>query len=797
MRLPDNTLRLLFRSFWIASLLGALVCTATAQQPSETSLRIRDIRVEGNQTASVSAIISFSGLHIGDQLTSGSETVARAIKNLMDRRLFSDVKIYFESQTSEGAVIVIAVTEHPRVGTISFVNNDEFSESDLKEVITLRDGDIAVPYEIDHSRAKIRAKYADEGYLFTNVTVTQGPSADSGRVDLVFNIDEGAEVSIGDIAILGNKKLSDGELKGAMEDVREKSWWQFWRSSKFDRKKLQKDKERIADYYRSKGFITADVVDDSIAIDSTSGRASIFITVSEGDQVFLRSISVTGNTVYPTPVIEKRLDVVVGEPYNQFRLEHNLQGNEENTDLRSLYFDNGYLRFDAQVAEQRSGDSVDVVIKITEGNPSTVRYVTIAGNTKTKDKVIRRELFTHPGDIFSKAALIRSLRSIANLNYFNPEHLQPDVQPVDATSVDITYKVEERPSDTFNASIGLSSQGLTGMLGLSFNNFSVTEPLLGGGGQILNFNWEFGSYLSTFSLGLTEPWLFDRPITLGASVFYQTQDLSGVSSASDNTLKRVGASLTTGWRPRWPDDFFRVDMAMRFQRNDVTGNVTYYQNGTEVSATPTISRTSIDNPVFPTVGSKFVLSSTFAGLGDAEYIKPELKLEFYSPLAQLSESNTLVFYLGSEFGYLYNYGKFENVPPLAFYSMGGTALTALNAVPLRGYEDRSIGPVSTGNIPVGQVYNKLSTELRFSISMNPIPIFVLGFAEAGNVWGSLKEVDPFNLKRSAGLGLRVMVPPVGILGFDYGYGFDPNSFSESAGGTAQRSGWQFHFQFGR
>ncbi len=770
---------------------------ATAQQPDNPGLRIRDIRVEGNQTSSAAAIISFSGLHIGDVIPSGSEIVARGIRNLMERRLFSAVEIFYENLTADGAVVVIVVKEHQRIGSVFFSGNDEFSEKDLEDVVTVRGGDIAAPYEIDRSRTKIRDKYAEEGYLFTKITASRSPSADSGREDITFVIDEGPEVQIGTIDFVGNSAYSDSDLKGAMEDVREKSWWQIWRSSTFEKAKLEGDKQKVVDYYRSRGFINADVVGDSIAIDPASGRADITITVNEGEQVFLRSISITGNSVYETPVIEQRIDMEPGTPYDQVRLEQNINGNEETTDLRTLYMDNGYLRFDAQVVEQRSGDSIDVVIKITEGNPASIRYVTITGNTKTKDKVIRRELFTHPGDTFSKSAVIRSLRSIANLNYFNPEKLAPKVEPVDATSVDVTYVVEERPSDTFNASIGLSSQGLTGMLGLSFNNFSITEPLLGGGGQILNFNWEFGSYLSTFSLGLTEPWLFDQPITLGANVFYQTQDLSTFNNENENTLKRLGFSVTTGWRPRWPDDYFRVDLAMRFLRNEVNGTNIYYRNGNEISATPTISRTSIDNPVFPTVGSRFVLSTTIAGLGNAEYIKPELKLEFFSPIAQLGESNQLVLFLGSEFGYLYDYGPFENIPPLAFYTMGGTALTSLNAVPLRGYRDRSIGPVATGNVPVGQVYNKLTAELRFSIAMDPIPIFVLGFAEAGNVWGALSQVDPFDLKRSAGLGMRVMVPPVGILGFDYAYGFDADSFSESAGGLSERSGWQFHFQFGR
>jgi outer membrane protein insertion porin family len=797
MPLPANNLPGILRTLRLAgAILIAMASSASAQNPGTQAppTRIRDIRVQGMVTSTPSAIISFSGLRIGDMLISGSDQIQRAIRNLMERRLFSDVKIYAESVSSDGVSLLIVVKEYPRVGSIKFSGNDELSEKDLQELVPLHSGDIASPYELDRARTKIKAKYAEKGYLFTKATISQTPSADTGRVDVNFVIEEGPEVSIGSITFQGNQAFDAGDLKGAMEDVKEKSWWQIWRSSKFDRSKLKKDEQRIVDFYRARGYIDAEVIGDSIEINPVSGKADVRITVSEGRPVYLRSLAITGNTVYKTPVILSRLDAEVGEPYNQYQLDKNINGNEEQTDLRSLYLDNGYLSFNAQAVEKRvTPDSMDVIVRIVEGDPSTIRFVAINGNTKTKDKVIRRELYTRPGDVFSKAAIIRSLRNLANLNYFNPERLQPDVQPVDATTVDVAYNVEERPSDTFNASLGVSSQGLTGALGLSFNNFSVLEPLRGGGGQILNFTWEFGSYLSTFSLGLTEPWLFDEPITLGANVFYQTQDYTGANNVTVYKLQRAGASLNLGHRLRWPDDYFRVDLGLRYQGNKIIGDQTgtsYYNNGTELATTLTLSRSSVDNPIFPTVGSRFSFSNTFAGLGDAQYTKHELKFDFFSPLAQFTEQNALVLYFNNEYGYLNDYGPLANIPPLTFYSMGGTAITGLNTTPLRGYRDRSIGPTNLQDVPLGKVYTKSTAELRFGISVNPIPIYVLAFAEAGNVWENLKSVDPFDLKRSAGVGLRVMVPPIGLLGFDYGYGFDTDSFG-------QKGGWQFHFQFGR
>ena len=763
---------------------------------------VRDIRVEGATSTSASAIIAFSGIRIGDEFTPGSELFARAVRNLYQRRIFSDVKIFAEDFRDNSLVVVIAVSEYSRVGSITITGNDEIGEDDIYEELTVRAGDIASPSELKKSEVAINNKYADEGYLFSITEITQSPSiADPDRVDLAITISEGPEVSIGKVVIEGNSALDDGDVKGAMDDIKEKSWWQFWRSSKLQREKLQDDKNRIVDLYRSKGYIDAEVISDSIEIDPSSGKSTITITVSEGRQVYLRSLRMSGNTIYDSTLIGKLLGVEPGKAYDQLTLEENLNGNGERS-VRSLYLDNGYLTFNAIKTEQKVGlDSVDVVLRMQEGNPAYIQFVDIVGNTKTKDQVIRRELFTIPGDKFSRAAIIRSLRNLAQLNYFNPERLIPDVRPsADATKVDVTFQVEERPSDTFNASMGLSSQGITGAIGLSFTNFSLTEPLFGGGGQILNLNAEFGSFVQTYSIGLTEPWLFGKPITLGANVFYQRQDLGTFSADDEFLIERFGGTATVGARLKWPDDFFRGDVAFRFTRNNLIGSETQssiYKNGTEFSIAPTISRTSIDDQIFPSLGSRFRFSNILAFGFDAEYTRHEASFDFYSRVAQVTESNRLVLYLNGEFGYLNDYGPRANIPPTVFYTMGGTALSGLNTVQLRGYRDRSIGPVDQDGFPAGIASLKTTAELRFALSVNPIPIYTLAFAEAGNVWGSFSEVDPFNLRRSIGVGMRVMMPPIGLLGFDYGFGFDTDSFETSPTTEGATSGWHFHFQFGR
>lgn len=772
-------------------------------RPRPSTILIRNVRVEGTRTSTPSAVIAYSGIRIGERYDPQSELLSKAIQNLYQRRLFSNVLIFAEEITDSSIGLVIQVAEYPRIDTIVFEGNDEIDDDDLEDVMTIRKGDIANPYELNLSARKIREKYAEEGYLFSTETIEQTLARDTNRTLLRVVIDEGREVSIGSINIEGNSGIEEDDLIDAMEDVQEKSWWQFWKSSKLQRDKLKDDEVRIVDYYRTKGFVEARVVRDTIVINPDNGRSDITIWVDEGPRLYLRAVRITGNSVYDSALIRRLIDVEEGEAYDQYTLETNLIGNGENS-VRAFYLDNGYLTFNAEITEQRvSRDSIDAIISIEEGNPAFIRFVDIVGNTKTKDKIIRRELYTIPGQKFSRAAIIRSLRNLANLNYFNPEALNPDVRPsADATSVDIVYEVEERPSDTFNASLGLSSQGITGAIGLSFTNFSITEPFFGGGGQILNLNAEFGSYVQTYSIGVTEPWLFNKPVTVGGNLFYQKTDLS-LSDNDDSKLERFGLTGTVGTRLRWPDDYFRLDGAIRFTKNNLIGRAvgtSIFRNGTEASISATLSRTSIDNPIFPTVGSRFRLPLVVAGLGlgvgDAEYIRPEIGFEFYSTLAQSDPTRSLVLMLSGDFGHLHEISPRETISPSVYYTMGGTVLSGFNTVQLRGYEDRSIGPVEN-NYPVGTTNFKVTAELRFPLALNPIPIYFLTFAEAGNVWGRLGDFNPFDLKRSAGVGMRVMMPPIGLLGFDYGFGFDADTFSASPTQAPISSGWHFHFQFGR
>ncbi|MGA1435549.1 MAG: BamA/OMP85 family outer membrane protein, partial [Candidatus Kapaibacteriota bacterium] len=471
------------------------------------------------------------------------------------------------------------------------------------------------------------------------------------------------------------------------------------------------------------------------------------------------------------------------------RFDKNLSGNEDQSDVASMYLDNGYLGANLVKEERKSdGDSLDLVVKVFERDRYVIRKVEIVGNSKTKDKVIRRELFTRPGEFFNRSAIIRSVRGLGVLNYFNPEALKPDIKPVDNTRVDVLYRVEERSTDTFNASMGYAGTfGLTGSIGITLNNFSFSEPLRGGGGQILNINAEFGqqSRYQTIQLGFTEPWLNNTPTTLGVNLYSIRQNFVF-------DLLRYGASVNIGRRLRWPDDYFRVDGVVRAQYNQQTASQGVFRafNGGELSLTASLSRISLDNAIFPTYGSRFTYSGTFAaggiGIGKVDYLKNTFNLEMFHPLASVDGNPRLVLYLSTDMGYVAGIKSDTNILGNELFFMGGNGLGGFAITPLRGYVDRSIGPGGGGRVMTRHVI-----ETRFALSLNPMPIYLLAFAEAGNVWENLRSADPFDLKRSAGLGVRVLLNPIGLLGFDYGYGFD----SQVPGG--KRSGWQFHFQFGR
>ncbi len=770
----------------------AFTCSVAAQNQPRSYI-IAGIDVEGNSFADVQTIIAISGLRVGDEIKIPGPKQQEALKALWQRNQFSDVDITIDKITALGIFLTIKVKEYPRFAWLDAQGNDKVSLDDLKKAIGKARGDILSPYDVYLARVAVKKLYDKEGMMFARIQTETIPTDTPSYSRLLMRIEEGAEFYVSQVKFSGNVKIPSDNLADALEDTHSKPWWKFWRSSKFDKNKYDDDKKKLIAYYHNKGFIDADIIRDSLVYDEEKRTVSVGIDLYEGKQYYIRSISFTGNTVYPEELLKRRLNIPEKSEYNVERFEKNMTGNEDQTDVASLYLDNGYLNAQLVKEEKKIGeDSIDIVVRVYEKDRFTIRRVDVVGNTKTKDNVIRRELYTRPGDYFSRSAIIRSIRGLGVLNYFNPEALRPDVKPVDNTRVDLVYKVEERSTDTFNASVGIAGTlGLTGSVGVTLNNFSLSEPLRGGGGQILNLNLEFGqaSNYQNYSLSFTEPWLYGSPTTLGFNMYY--------SNIRMYDIARTGASVNIGRRLRWPDDYFRVDGSLRAQRNvqGAAGGIYLPGTTTEYTVSSSITRISLDNLIFPTSGSRFSLGTQFAmgalGIGSTDYWKNSLNFETISPLVAVEGNPRLVLYLSSEAAYLTGVRQDTTVPSIERYYMGGNGLGGFAVTPLRGYTDRSIGPSSNGSPIGGRVLLRNVVELRFALSVNPMPIYILGFAEAGNVWANLSTADPFNLKRSAGLGMRILLNPIGLLGFDYGYGFD------SSGAVGSPSGWQFHFQFGR
>lgn len=766
--------------------------------PPQDVYKILGIAVEGNILADASAIVANSGLKIGDNITVPGDQVSNAIKNLWKLKVFSDVQILIDRKAGDGVFLLVKVQELPRYEETKISGNDELSTDDIMKKIPLVRGQVVAPNDLNRIQKEITKLYEAEGYMLADVRVATEPISDTTkhRVNIIITIAEGQDVKVRNIYFSGNAAFDDGDLKGAMKETTEKRWWKIFSSAKFDRKKFEQDKKLIVQFYRKNGYRDASVTGDSIWYSQDKRDMNIRIYVHEGLQYRVRNIVWEGNTVYSDTVLNERLGFKRGDIYNQEKFEQNLRGNEAQSDVASLYLDNGYLTFNLEPEETRvAEDSVDIRVKVYERNKFVIGQVSIKGNTKTYDKVIRRELYTRPGDYFSRAAIIRSIRQLSVLNYFNPEKITPDTHiRDDGKTVDLSYSVEEKSSDNINASVGYSGAfGVTGAVGFTLNNFSISEPLSGGAGQILNFEWQFGGSgnYRTFTIGFTEPWLFDTPTLFGVSL-YDTK----YSYPYDYSQR--GGTLRVGRRFRWPDDYFRGDWVLTAQRTAGTDFRGFTLKGTQVSVTQVISRNSIDNPIFPTYGSNVSLSIEAAGgpilPGSIDFHKWTFTSEWYMPMFN---SSRVALYLNSSFGFVstFDAANISRIPLIDLFYMGGTGIGYISTTPLRGYEDQAVGPRFSQariNADGGRAMSKQSLELRLALSINPIPIYILGFAEGGNVWETWSKADFFDLKRSAGVGARIQVQPIGLIGFDYGHGFD-----DVYPRDGKPDGWRFHFVFGR
>jgi len=804
-------------------------------QVAKTSYKILGISVEGSKSADAATIIANSGLKVGDEIQVPGDQTLNAIRRLWALNIFSDLKIEIEKQIADGVFLVIKVEEYPRVEKVVYEGNDEISEKDIEEKISFTRGQILKPQEVNRLKLRIQKLYEAEGYLNTqidinNYTFFKADTTDDGitviwqnrkdlsdeyeldypsseqrytnlidrikdRILLKVKIKENEEVIVREIEFSGNEAFDDGELRGQMDEIETSKWWKFWSTANFEPEKYEKDKELVVQYYLKNGYRDAEILADSLIYYNDKKDMRIVMNIHEGPQYKIRNIEWEGNTIYPDAVLTERLDFAKGDIFDYQKFEQNLRGNEKQTDVYALYLDNGYLTFNLKSSETKvAEDSIDVLIRIEEKNQFKIGRVDIEGNSKTKDKVVRRELYTIPGDFFNRALLFRSVQQLANLQYFNVEKLYGpqgiDYNLANDSTVNVNFNVEEKSSDYLNASVGYSGAfGFSGAVGITLTNFSISEPFSLGGGQILSFNWQFGvgSIYRTFTLGFTEPWLFDSPTLLGFEVFDTRQQYI-------YDLRQSGGTMRVGRRLKWPDDFFYVQGLFRYQYNNVLEGQNFYAEGKTQQFTlgATISRKNIDNPIFPSIGSSVALDGEISGgpflPGDVDYFKLGFKAEWYK---RIFNSNRIVLFTTADLGYLRELEAGTKIQPFEYFYMGGNGLVIATS-PLRGYDDRTVGPRnSAGTVIGGKVMSRFTTELRFAITLEPMPLYVLAFAEAGNVFRDIKTTDFFELRRSVGFGARILINPIGLIGFDLGYGFDRQITD------GKDPAWLFHFQFGR
>lgn len=766
------------RKSLLISLIALLLVSPCIVQAQETEWKILGVSVEGNVRTDAGLIIATSGLVIGDQLN--GEKVQSATRSLWALNLFGDIKIAVEQESAGGVFLIISVVELPRLEFVDISGGKELDKEEVEKACNLTKGQILLPADPVRIRTKIEDLAAQKGFLLAKVEVKveDGQSTETKR--LVVKIDEGKKVKIDEIIFTGNSAFKSKKLKGKMNETHESGWF---RSGEFNQDKFQADLDTLADFYRINGYRDAAVRQDTIIVADDKKTLTLKIIVDEGPKYYFGKVSFLGDTLFSAEVLANQIQFKEGDAYDSRAFNETVSGR-----IGSLYSDRGYIN--AQVEPRvsiRGGDTLDVNFVLQSGNRFSVRQIIINGNTKTHEKVIRRELSLKPGSTFDVSKLKRSARDLQILNYF--ADIKPDIEQVGDDKIDVFLKVEEKPTDQINFSAGYSEQdGLIGSVGFKM-------PNLLGTGQSFGLDWNFGTRYYSFSVNYTQPWLLDTETLLGGSLY----DIR--RRWTDGFTETVlGGSIQFGRRFKWPDDYFRGDWTIRRESSTYTEVDTYNQAHPSSpltadhprylnSITQSLTRDSRDSPEFPTTGSVLNLTSELAGgplTGDDQYHKHVLSLEWYSPITP-----KLVLYTECLSGYLAGLrGKPSDIPLLKYFYMGGAGLAV--GTGLRGYDDRTVGPPgSSGLAQGGKSELKFSSELRVQVVNNPT-IYALAFAEAGNVWMTPRDMSPFDLKRSFGFGVRLYMPMIGLIGLDYGAGLD---YYDASGRTKVQ--WMPHFQFGR
>jgi outer membrane protein insertion porin family len=826
------------------------------QNPKE--YEIADIAVSGYHHYDTQVLIGLSGLSVGDKITLPGEETANIIKRFWKQGLFSAVRLEIASILDNKVWLNLHIDQLPKISEINIHGVKKSEKEDILKNISMSIGKELSANNIDRTTNYIRNYFIEKGFYLVDVSIFSRDNQNQLNTSIVdIYVNKHSRIKVDKLVIEGNNQLTTRKIDAVMKKTNDKgNIWNFFRSKKFIPAEYEKDKIALIEKYNEIGHRDARIVWDSVYVNNDKKSLTVHIRVDEGKKYYFGTISWLGNSVYSTDLLSSTLSIESMDVFNQKLLNQRIYDDEDG--INNLYLNNGYLFFNLQIIESSVRDSlIDFEIRINEGKQARINRVNIVGSDILYENVVRRELRTKPGDLFSKADIMRSMREIGSTGHFATEEGKMDIQVnpnMSDGTVDLTYVLESKRNDQIELSAGYGQTSVVGILSLKFTNFSIQnlfdfskyKPLPQGDGQTLTLKAQTnGSYYQAYSISFLEPWLGGkRPNSLSISAYYSVQ--SGVSSTyssyansssyysstydensqnywyassydPDKFIKTLGVSGGLGTRLNWPDDYFSIYGQASYQNYNLS-NWDYFAFSTgranNLNFTVTLNRNSLDQPIYTRSGSDFSVSASstlpyslfdgkdYSSMSDTEkykwieYYKIKFNAKMFTPL---SSNAKLVLFSRAEYGFLGYFNKDKRSPFETFY-VGGDGMTgysstyATETVSLRGYRNGSLTPYYDNGGQAGNMYSKLSLELRYPLLLEETSvIWALGFVEAGNAWKDFHNFNPFNLKRSAGVGIRLFMPMFGLLGIDWAYGFDKDNAASSTG----VSGGQFHFVIGR
>lgn len=814
---------------------------------------IADIVVTGVENLDQKVLLNLSGLKVGQEVSIPGDDITQALRRYWNHGLFSDVKIYQTKVEDKKVWLEIALQERPRLSDINFFGVKRSEVKEVEQKVAIMKGTQVTPFLVSRAEKYVKDFFVGKGFYNVGVNIVQRNDVSKpNHVILDINVDKKEKVKVKKLTFVGNKEMTYSKLNRAMKKTNDKSILNFFRTKKFVKENYENDLVALIEKYNENGYRDARILKQTVTRHEDDNLVDIVIELEEGQKYHIGNVTWVGNAIYAGDYLNHVLRMKKGDVYDSKKMDKRLY--QDDDAVHNLYMDNGYLFSNITPVEVNVyEDTIDFEMRVVEGTQATINDVIIKGNDKTHEHVARREIRTKPGQLFSKSELIRTVREIAQLGHFDPEAINPvPIPDYDNGTVDILYNLAEKSNDQIELSGGWGAGMFVGSVGLSFNNFSIRNifnkeaysPLPTGDGQKLSLKAQAnGKYYKSFSASFSEPWLGGkRPNSFTISGFYSAQ--TGVSksyynnfyngyqsgyvdpsqmskpnrSELDQYRKVSGFSVGFGKRLTWPDDWFVLYAEFGYQLYKLR-NWQYFlmQNGHShnISLRLSLSRSSIDNPIFTRSGSSFSLGVSltppYSKFGDTnwktvdeeqklyefiEYHKWTIKGSVFKPL---DTAHKLILMGKFEMGFLGYYDRYRK-SPFEKYVMGGDGMSGYSTygeetIGLRGYENSSLTPRSMVNGSYsydGNIYNKYTLEVRYPISLQPsATVYALAFAEAGNCWSEFQDYNPFDLKRSAGVGLRIFLPIFGLLGIDWGYGFDSVSGYNNAGGS------QFHFVIGQ